>query len=381
MGIRRPEDKRILKYWLPYGFMRRHLARAYGMVVRNGQLVKRRPEPSDTSGFRLLDVLPLWAVMSLQRLGGGAQTQSGGSDDELNRLKSRVRQLTKSLGDEQSRRKEQVESLEVENLKMRLFVRDVARAVGTKDPGEPPALAKPPERRCTAPTSLTALYRKPPSAAWNGWRLMDAAPIRVDMICSIGGDCIAASQQKLRGLRPYALPFDWCFSDGAEAVRNFAHQLDCRFTGFALRENLVPIPGVRLGYKDRATGDNFMHHFHAPLEEKGEYERFREVLARRINRLYSEIERSGTVLFLLSRTFKLDENCLDAVEEVCRRKWPEKRFFFILATYNSQPSGVWASGNRFVVRIPRDRNSYDIREKVFEWSFLDNVSLTCASPS
>ena len=31
------------------------------------------------------------------------------------------------------------------------------------------------------------------------------------------------------------------------------------------------------------------------------------------------------------------------------------------------------NGNVLVVRIPRDRTAYDMKERVFEWSFLDNV--------
>lgn len=374
MGIRRPDDKRMLKYWLPYGFMRRHLARSYGMVVRGGQIVKGSPVLFDTAGFRLVDLLPLWMVMVLQRARGDAP--SGGASEEINHLKSRVRQLTGSLSNERQRMREKMDSLTVENLRLKLFAQDVAKAAGTVGDVPPvsaamsPSLAGKPDV-----AAFTSLYRKPVAATWNNWRLMDAAPLKVDMVCSIGGDCIAASQQKLRGLRPYALPFDWCFSDGAEAVRNFASQLECGFSGFALRPNLMPIPGVKFGYKDRATGYNFMHHFHAPLEAAGEYERFREVLMRRIDRLYAEIERSDTILFLLSRTFKMEEGCLDAVEDVCKRKWPKKRFFFAMATYNSLPSGVWATSSRIVVRIPRDRNAYDMKEKVFEWSFLDNVSL------
>jgi len=374
MSIRRPDDKRMLKYWLPYGLMRRHLARSYGMVVRGGQIVKGSLGPSDTALFRLVDILPLWAVMFLQRARG--DVSSTGTSDESTDLKTRVRQLAKSLSDEQQRRREETDSLKVENLRLKLFAQDVAKAAGMAGGVSSTSIAAPPSPGVkTAIAGLTSLYRKPAAAAWNNWRLMDAAPLKVDMICSIGGDCIAASQQKLRGLRPYALPFDWCFSDGAEAVRNFACQLECGFSGFALRPNLVPIPGVKFGYKDRATGYNFMHHFHAPLDTAGEYERFREVLTRRINRLYSEIERSETILFLLSRTFKMEEGCLDAVEDVCRRKWPQKKFFFAMATYNSLPSGVWTTDSRIVVRIPRDRNAYDMKEKVFEWSFLDNVSL------
>ena len=216
MRNRRSEDRNVIKYWLPYGFMRRYLARTYGMVVYGGQLVKRKPEKSDTSGFTLKDFLPLWVVMFLQRY------RKIGSDDgdfnELNMQNSRICQLVDNLGGMQVLYNENIESLEAENLKLRIFVRDVARVVGMKDVESSSDNEKLTIKKKMDPQSLTALYSKPNSAIWDRWRLMDADPLKVDMICSLGGDCIAASQQKLRGLRPYSLPFDWCFSDGAEAI-------------------------------------------------------------------------------------------------------------------------------------------------------------------
>ena len=219
------------------------------------------------------------------------------------------------------------------------------------------------------------LYVKPAGREWNGWSIMDDRKLTVDMICSLGGDCIAASQQKLRGLRPYALPFDWCFADGETAVVNLARQLRCRFAGMALKENLRPIQGIKNGYKDIATGYNFIHHFKSAIEEPGEYERFREVFDRRVNRLVEGIERSSEILFIVSRVYRLHTGCLREFGKVCHELWPGKRFHFILATYNSNESVVQHDGEMMVVRIARDRTSYDVKEKVFEWSFLDNVKL------
>lgn len=362
---RRPEDKSVLKYWLPFGFMRRRLAKAHGMVVHNGRLVSGTPTPADAGGFRLRDLLPLWVVMRLQ-----ARHPSSGPAPRDARAESR--RLSASLAAERAARVREREALEVEVMRLRLRLREVERLAGPAAPSAPP-----PAAARTRPVDFGGvIYRRPPDAAWNKWRLMDDRPLEVDMICSLGGDCIAASQQRNRGLRPFSLPFDWCFSDGAEAIRNFAVQLERGFDGFALRENLRPIAGIRFGYKDVATGYNFMHHFHAPLETPGEYERFRETHLRRLRRFHDEIERSDSVLFLLSRTFRLDDSCVRAVADVCRRKWPAKRFRFVLATYNSSPASMTRDGDLDVIRIPRDRNGYDISEKVFEWSFLDNVRFT-----
>ena len=126
MGLRRPEDKNVFKYWLPYGLMRRHLARAYGIVVRGGLLVKQNPGQLDNSGFNWKDFFPLGMVMLLQRCQGGGQNVI--TNSELKCLKSRISQLEKRMDEAQMRDEERVTALEVENLKLRLFARDIIQA-------------------------------------------------------------------------------------------------------------------------------------------------------------------------------------------------------------------------------------------------------------
>ena len=218
-----------------------------------------------------------------------------------------------------------------------------------------------------------SMYKAPAGKSWDRWRIFSDWNLQPDLICSLGGDCIAASQQKVRGLRPFSLPFDWCMSDGAAAIEKLAEQFAVGFSGFARRENLEPIPGSHFGYKDTKTGFSFIHHFKDKIEQEGEFERFDEILQRRISRLHRAIESSGTVLFLLSRTWKVDERCLRAVSNSCIKKWPGKKFQFVLVTYNSQPATIYHNDMYGVIRIPRDRTGYDLREKVFEWSFLDEI--------
>ena len=223
------------------------------------------------------------------------------------------------------------------------------------------------------PSFEEVFFKTPANKAWDRWRIMDDYPLVVDMIFSVGGDCIAAAQQKNRNLRPYALPFDWCFSDGEVALSNFASMFDNGFQDFARKENLQAIPGVRFGYKDAKSRYSFIHHFKAPIDTPGEYERFNEIFRRRIKRFYSEIERSPTILCLVSRTWKLKDSCLDPLMQVFKKRWPDKKVHYAIVTYNSIPPQISLNGNVLVVRIPRDRTAYDMKERVFEWSFLDNV--------
>lgn len=222
--------------------------------------------------------------------------------------------------------------------------------------------------------TLCVVSRKSPSGrAWDGWRLFGDWGLSPDLIVSLGGDCIAASQIKVRGLRPFSLPFDWCSSDGASAIEKLAEQFATGFSGFAREENLEVIPGVRFGYKDTMTGYSFIHYFKAELSQPGEFKRFDTVLQRRLARLRKAIELSDSVLFLVSRTWKIDEKCLVAMDEDCERIWPGKTFRYVLLTYNSQPAEACHSEKFGVIRLPRDRTWYDLHEKVFEWSFLDGI--------
>ena len=131
MSITRPEDKRILKYWLPFGFMRRYLARTYGMTVRYGRLVKGNVLRSDVTGFHPSDIIPLGMVMLLHRIGGKAHNRAVVPDSEIDSFARRINQLTKTLEAERKNSREQISALEVENLKLKLFVQDIAKVADT----------------------------------------------------------------------------------------------------------------------------------------------------------------------------------------------------------------------------------------------------------
>lgn len=363
---KRADDRSRLKYWVPFGLMRRWLARRYGIAVRNGSLAKTRITIADTTGFSAKDLLPLWLAMRLSR-GDSGSIKVAEAD--------RISELNRKISAERVAAAREKARLETEYLRLEVRYRALAAAVsGAEAVGAMDVEVSRHVQTCRF-VDGGALYRRPESRPWNGWRLMDDHPVSVDMICSIGGDCIAASQQKIRGLRRYSLPFDWCFCDGEPAIRNFARQLESDFAGFAKKSNMKPIPGLTNAYKDIATGYNFMHHFQNPIETPGEYERFNEVFQRRVKRLLSEFERAKSVLFIVSKSWRIDVGCLEELSSAFGRRWPGKQCHIIAATYNSVPSAITRRGNVVVVRIARDRNTYDMTEKMFEWSFLDNVNL------
>ena len=224
------------------------------------------------------------------------------------------------------------------------------------------------------------LRTPPPGRSWDQWRVFDDWMLAPDLIVSLGGDCIAASQVRARGLRPFSLPFDWCCaSGGACAIEKLAEQFESGFSGFARRENLEPIPGHRFGYKDKLTGFSFIHHFAAEITLPGEFERFDAVLQRRLTRLRKAIEQSNSVLFLISFVWKVDETCLRTMDSACSGLWPDKKFQYVMLTYNSLPAEARHDAKFGVIRLPRDRTAYDLQEKAFEWSFLDGIHYSDAA--
>ena len=354
LSVRVDSDCRLLKYFLPYGKMKNFVRLAYGL--QRGNAERDRGMVGMFRAIMPYGLVLWWDADDAQKapsegthknpveataLGGGP------SFDADRRLSAKARE-------------ELLRTDRIEAMTLRLLI-----------------MTEGGKRRNMAcgglPSFEEVFFKAPAQRAWDRWTLMDDKPLVVDMIFSVGGDCIAAFQQRNRNLRPYSLPFDWCFSDGEAALANFASMLDNGFRDFALLENMQAIPGIKFGYKDVKSGYSFIHHFKASIETPGEYSRFDGVLRRRIGRFYAEIERSQSILCLLSRTWMLKDSCLDPLRNVMRKKWPGKKFHYVIVTYNSTPPQVETYGDVSIVRIPRDRTAYDMKERAFEWSFLDNV--------
>lgn len=360
-------DSRLVKYLLPYGSMKRYVRATYGMKVGNDA------KDHDFGGF-VRAIMPYGLVLWWDSEG----VQSAGcADEKVSAASSCALDLGFPTSIRQVPGRDRLDRIEVLELRRVIsdghsapsnFVRHVCNVMGADTVAGPPL-----------PTYEDVFFKTPNRRAWDRWRIADDRKLEVDMIFSVGGDCVAAAQQRNRGLRPYSLPFDWCFSDGEASLARFAEMLDDDFRDFALLDNLRPIPDTRFGYVDVRSGYRFIHHFKVPVEVPGEYRRFREILDRRIRRFFDEIERSTTVLCLLSRTWKLKGDCLEPLARVLKRRWPDKTFHFAMVTYNSRPASIERTGNLLTIRIPRDRTDYDMKEKVFEWSFLDSVTFSRSS--
>ena len=118
--LRRKEDKNVLKYWLPYGYMRRHLARVYGYRVVNGDFAKVSIESHDVSGFHLVDLLPLGIVMAWQRRHPVKTVSpvSSPAERQIQSLTRDLRSLQAAFADYRRRTDEESERLSVECMRL-----------------------------------------------------------------------------------------------------------------------------------------------------------------------------------------------------------------------------------------------------------------------
>lgn len=124
----RDDDKSILKYFLPYGYMRRYLAKTYGFVVEDGDFKKRPITTSDIKGFRFRDLLPLFLVMRMQCKGNTSVTPL---KNKVNSLEKKVSVLHRDLemlsvefSDFRKQMYCEIERLSVENMRIELIQRE-----------------------------------------------------------------------------------------------------------------------------------------------------------------------------------------------------------------------------------------------------------------
>lgn len=52
---------------------------------------------------------------------------------------------------------------------------------------------------------------------------------RYDLICSLGGNCSVAHNLLYRGLRKFALPFDWTYFEDISAIYKLAESFEVKF--------------------------------------------------------------------------------------------------------------------------------------------------------
>lgn len=204
-----------------------------------------------------------------------------------------------------------------------------------------------------------------------------------DLACSLGGSCASAHNLFYRKMRYVSLPFDWLFLVEQKTIEKLIECFNNDFSNFLLKENLEELKGEERGnagkyyqYKDKATGYRFIHFFDKPITNENSYKKVKEKFDKRIQRLYSLIEKSESILFLLDIKFPIDLDLIKRLENTLIEKFGNKKMDFVILEFNSTDDDIYLKDNVTVYKIKREINLYDFNETNFEWAFLDNIKIS-----
>lgn len=215
---------------------------------------------------------------------------------------------------------------------------------------------------------------------------MDITKEKFDFVCSLGGNCMAASQLQQRGLRMFSLPFDWLYMKQNEIV--LYGLIECfknNFTNFMIKKNMHFIPQEefpnnghpdRVFYQDTETKYYFLNHFDNELDVDNEFEKVKEKIDRRINRFLNCINNSNKILFLLSHVFYIENQPYIDFYNFLKEFYPNKEIYIKAVQFDSkEPSFEFDNGKLKIIRIERSSNYYDFVKTNIEWQFLDNIEI------
>ena len=206
-----------------------------------------------------------------------------------------------------------------------------------------------------------------------------------DLICSLGGNCSVAHNLRFRNMRPFSLPFDWCYILDDAPIYKLAECFDNNFKFYCLKENLQELPENsahkdKVQYKDTYTGYIYANHFSKSINDcsggGNEYMNFKAKQDRRIERLYSEIEKGSKILFLLSTSFEIGIDCVANLKRALEQKWNNKVFDFIVMSFNCSEDSTIENNGIMMIKYKRGTNLYDFIYTNYEWAFLDKITLS-----
>lgn len=212
---------------------------------------------------------------------------------------------------------------------------------------------------------------------------MDTNKEAFDLVCSLGGNCMAASQLQQRGLRNFSLPFDWLYMIDYEPIPNLINSFKNNFSNFILKEDFRHVPLEEMPYtahKDRVLYQNmktkyfFLNHFDKKLDVDSEFEKVKEKIERRIKRFLYCVNNSDKILFLLSHSFFIENQPYIDFYNFLKEFYPNKEIYIKVVQFNSnEPSFEFDNGKLKIIRIERKNNYYDFVKTNIEWQFLDNI--------
>ncbi len=208
-----------------------------------------------------------------------------------------------------------------------------------------------------------------------------------DLIFSLGGNCAAAHNLKIRRLRPYSLPFDWTYMVDERPIAWLISAIDSHMSGFCEKSNLEEIlpghpeyNGFHRGYRkyiDKATGYRFVNHFPLMSDDDAAYEEGIVKLRRRIDRLFESFERCDRILMVLGVGFPIRAELLIGLRSKLLSRYPGKVFDIDIVQFNADRDAEEQVAEGIVARrFTRDWNTYDTEGQNFEWRFMDDIKST-----
>ena len=207
---------------------------------------------------------------------------------------------------------------------------------------------------------------------------------KYDLICSLGGNCMIASQLRQRGMRPFSLPFDWCYFTTTQAIKYLCEGFKDDFKNFLLKENLVPLEGEEYNtnhtdkaqFKDTYTGYYFANHFPLNVPLSKSYCRVNKKIQKRIKRLIKAIKKSKKILFMISTVIEIDISEIENLKQALQEKYPSKVFDFRIISFGRNKDEIIEKENILIKNYERKDNFYDFVRTNIEWQYMvDNIVL------
>lgn len=202
---------------------------------------------------------------------------------------------------------------------------------------------------------------------------------RYDLICSLGGNCSVAHNLLYRGLRKFALPFDWTYFEDISAIYKLAESFEVKFADQLKKENLVELPvntahPDKIQYLDLATNIIWANHFTS--NDLCEYESVKKKIDRRFKRLLDCIGKSNSILFIFALNKEIEIKPFKYLYQKLAKLYPSKNINIKIIAFNCDSDLIINSDNIELLKFKRGQNLYDFSQTNYEWSFLDNLELT-----
>lgn len=201
---------------------------------------------------------------------------------------------------------------------------------------------------------------------------------KYDLVCSLGGNCSVAHNLLFRGLRKFALPFDWTYFDNTDTVYKLADSFAKHFKDQLLKENLEELPinsahKDKIQYRDIITGIVWANHFKS--RELVEYYNVKNKINRRFDRLLNYIEKSNNILFIFAISYAVEIEPFKYLYNKLKELYPTKNINIRILSFSNPEEISIHFENLELCKYTRKPNLYDFTKTNFEWAFLDDIKI------